>query len=290
MSYGQALTKPAERGARSFRPKVSTTSMLEGVGVLLSFLFIALPIVWLAMTAFKNEGDAFTAKVFFTPTVQNFITIFNEPYRFGPLIINSVIVSLVTVAIGIPIALMAAYAFSRYVFVGSNILMVWVLTTQFIPAVVIAIPFYTLFRGLRLLDTRTALVILNLSAVLPYAIWMLKGFVDTLPTEVEEAALVDGASEFGIIRHITLPLVMPGVIVSAVFSFIMCWNEFLFALIMTSQDAKTLQIGLLSTNSVRGVEWQLMSAGGLIVMVPIFVMSLAIRKHFVQGLTMGAVK
>lgn len=263
---------------------------LEGLGVLLTLIFILAPIVWITLTAFKNQRDAYSLKVFFEPTLQNFQTIFAPPYNFGPLLVNSVVVSLTTIAIAIPIALMASYVFSRYVFKGSDLLLVWVLTTQFIPPVVVAIPFFNLFRNLQLIDTRAALVILNLSIVLPYAIWMIKGFVDALPSEIEEAAMVDGCTEFGILRHVTLPLVLPGVIVAAVFAFITAWNEFLFAFVMTRSEAQTLQVGLLNTTGVRGVQWELMSATGLLVMVPIFVLSLAIRRHFVEGITMGAVK
>lgn len=263
---------------------------LEGLGVFLTVIFILGPIVWITLTAFKNQRDAYSLKIFFEPTLQNFRTIFAPPYNFGPLLINSVVVSLTTIAIAIPIALMASYVFSRYVFKGSDLLLVWVLTTQFIPPVVVAIPFFNLFRNLQLIDTRAALVILNLSIVLPYAIWMIKGFVDALPSEIEEAAMVDGCTEFGILRHVTLPLVLPGVIVAAVFAFITAWNEFLFAFVMTRSEAQTLQVGLLNTTGVRGVQWELMSATGLLVMVPIFLLSLAIRRHFVEGITMGAVK
>jgi multiple sugar transport system permease protein len=254
-------------------------------------VFVLLPIAWMALTAFKQRSDVFTLKVFFTPTLQNFVTIFQPPLSFGPLLLNSVAIAGATILISTPLALMAAYAFSRYYFIGSNVLMIWVLTTQFIPQVVITIPFFNLFRIVGLVDTRTGLVILNLAVALPYAIWMIKGFVDGMPIELEEAALVDGCSEAQMLRRIVLPLVMPGVLVAAVFSFITAWNEFIFALIMTrTEAARTLQVGLMSTVSAEGIRWDWMSATGLIVMVPIFILSLLIRNHFVQGLTMGAVK
>lgn len=288
------LSKTAERVGSRPRVKYPVGRLIgrvvEGTGILLTLFFITAPILWLILTAFKSEKDAYTTKVIFTPTLDNFRAIFSEPLQMQPLVINSVVVSLATIAISIPVAMMAAYVFSRYLFRGSSVLLVWVLTTQFIPPVVVALPFFNLFRRFGLIDTRVALVILNLSIVLPYAIWMIKGFIDALPTEVEEAALVDGATEFTTLRYITFPLIMPGVIVSAAFAFIMSWNEFLFALIMTRSTAKTLQVGLLSTIGVRGVQWEWMSAVGIIVMIPIFLLSLTIRKHFVQGLTMGAVK
>lgn len=260
------------------------------VGYVATLVFILLPILWIALTAFKTEGDAFSLKVLVPPTLGNFRAIFETPLSFGPLLMNSLVVSLATLAIAIPLALMAAYAFSRYTFVGNTGLLIWVLATQFIPPVVVVIPFFNLFRTFGLIDTRLALIIVNLSIAMPYAIWLLKGFIDTLPTEVEEAAMVDGCTEMGILRHVTLPLVVPGLVVATVFCFIQAWNEFLFAFILTRREAVTLQVGLLNTAGVRGVQWNLMSATGLVVMVPIFILSFAIRRYFVQGLTMGAVK
>jgi multiple sugar transport system permease protein len=293
MSYSIEQTAPEVRPVRSGISPLQrrVEAVLENIGLLLTLLFIMLPIAWMALTAFKQRVDVFTLKVFFTPTLQNFVAIFQEPLAFGPLLWNSVVIAGTTVLISTPLALMAAYAFSRYYFIGSNVLMIWVLTTQFIPQVVITIPFFNLFRTIGLVDTRTGLVILNLAVTLPYAIWMIKGFIDSMPIELEEAALVDGCSELQMLRMIVLPLVMPGVLVAAVFSFITAWNEFIFALIMTrTEAARTLQVGLMSTVSAEGIRWEWMSATGLIVMVPIFILSLLIRKHFVQGLTMGAVK
>lgn len=293
MSYSVERVKPVVQPVRTptYRWRKLVESALDTVGLLLTLLFIMTPIAWMALTAFKQRQDVFTRKVFFTPTLQNFVTIFQPPLNFGPLLLNSTIIALATVFISTPIALMAAYAFSRYHFRGSNVLMIWVLTTQFIPQVVVTIPFFNLFRRVGLVDTRTGLIILNLAVALPYAIWMIKGFVDGMPLELEEAALVDGCSESQMLRRIVLPLVMPGVLVAAVFSFITAWNEFFFALIMSrTEAARTLQVGLMSTVSAEGIRWEWMSATGLIVMVPIFILSLAIRKHFIQGLTMGAVK
>ncbi len=264
--------------------------ILRVVALSLMLLFLMFPIVWLMLTAFKIARDAYSTKIIFQPTIENFIAIFSEPNDFGPMVLNSLVVSGLTVLVAIPIATLAAYAFSRFSFKAKNILMVWVLSSQFVPPVVIVLPFFTLFMNLQLLDTRIALVILNLSFVLAFAIWMIKGFIDAMPKEIEQAAVVDGCNQFQVLRHITLPLIMPGVITSAVFCFIQSWNEFLFALIITRKHATTLQVGLMSLDSDRGIIWEQMAAAGIIVMIPIFILSVSIRKYFVQGLTMGAVK
>lgn len=264
--------------------------MLKIAGYFLTIFFLFFPILWLVLTAFKNPKDAYTTKLFFTPTLQNFVHIFTPPKSFAPLVVNSTLVAFFTILIGIPVATMAAYAFSRYQFFGKNSLLVSVLSTQFVPPVVIVLPFFSLFRIMHLIDTRTSLVILNLSFVLPFAIWMIKGFIDGIPREIEQAAAVDGCSPYQVLWHVTLPTIMPGVITSAVFGFIQAWNEFLFALILTQRDATTLTVGLMSLNTERGILWEQMAATSLIIMVPIFILSFSIRRYFIAGLTMGAVK
>jgi multiple sugar transport system permease protein len=264
--------------------------LLNHLASFIILLFITFPIFWMVVTAFKPERYVFTTEIFFPPSLGSFKAIFSDPLQFGPLVLNSLIISSATVLIAVPLAVMAAYVFSRYRIKAGQPLLVWILVTQFLPPVVVVLPFFALFRQLQLTDTRMALIWVDLAIVLPYSIWMIKGFVDALPLEIEEAAYVDGCNEFQVLRHITLPLVAPGVITAAVFSFILAWNEFLFALILTNRFARTLPIGLLSTNTAEGIRWDWMSATGLIIMVPVFVLSLTIRRHFVEGLTMGAVK
>lgn len=253
-------------------------------------VFIFLPIIWLILTSFKISRDAYTTNWFFTPTLNNFKAIFAPPMSFGPLVLNSIIVSFTTACIDVLIGVAAAYAFSRFRFKGKLLLVVWVLSSQFVPPVVIALPFFTVFRRLSLLDTRLGLIVLNLSFTLPFAIWLLRGFIDELPEEIEEAGIIDGCSQVQLMRYVSLPLIMPGIITAFAFCFIQSWNEFMFALIMTRREAVTLTVGLMSLDSEKGILWEQMAAAGLLVMVPIFILSLSIRKYFIEGITMGAVK
>lgn len=167
---------------------------------------------------------------------------------------------------------------------------VTILATQFVPAVVIVLPFFILFRDLGILDTRLALVLVNLSLVMPFAIWMIKSFIDSIPLDSEEAALVDGSSRFQVILNVTLPMALPGVITAGIFCFILAWNEFLFAVIITTNKAVTLPVGLSLFHAEEGVLWHLISAAGIMIMLPMFVLATIIQKHFVQGMTMGAVR
>ncbi len=289
---------------------LSLAKLLETAALLLIIFFIVLPIVWLALTSIKPQEKAYTTDIVFTPTADNFRIIFSDSSvrinagterergevgrNMLPSVLNSVVVSGATILIAIPLATIAAYAFSRYLFLGNRALLIWILTTQFIPAIVVAIPFFTLFRSIEvferpLLGTQLGLIIVNMSIVLPYAIWMIKGFVDALPGEIEEAAYVDGCNDFQVLFFISLPLVRPGILVASVFAFIMSWNEFLFALII-GREMRTMQVALMTTSGARGIMWEQMAAAGLVVMLPIFFLAMFIRKNVVYGLTMGAVK
>ena len=256
----------------------------------LILIFSLFPIFWLALTSFKNMAmstpprSSFRSLSITTGKSSASRTFFQyagaqQPDRRQRCL-----------AIAIPLGLAAAYVFARYHFKAGQALLIAVLVTQFIPPLVTVLPFWTLFKSLGISTSRIALIVVYLSIVMPYAIWMLVGYIDALPIEVEEAASVDGCTELQTLRHITLPLVMPGVITTLIFSFIMCWNEFTFALILTDQHSRTLQIALYSTNGYRGVLWEQMAAAGMLIMVPVFILSFLIRRYFVEGITMGAVK
>jgi multiple sugar transport system permease protein len=262
----------------------------EVFGALAIIFFVMFPLVWMLLGAFKNEIDIYSTKLFFQATLDNFRAVFASPVLLGGRIWISALVSFLTVAITIPLGAAAAYVLSRHRFRGRNTLFLLILITQFVPAVVVAIPFFNLFRAARLIDTPLALVIVYLSFTLPYAIWLLRGFFDALPVEIEEASYIDGCNEFQTLRFVTVPLVLPGILVAAVFTFISAWNEFFFALILTRSEALTLPVAILGISGPRGPMWEQLSAAGMIVMVPILVMSFFIRKYFVEGITVGAVK
>ena len=258
--------------------------------IVIAILVMLVPIAWIFLAAFKNHIDVFQLKILFAPTLENFHSVFEPPYYLGRKLVNSTIVAFATVLIAIPAATMAAYSFSRFRMVGETAMLVVVLATQFVPAVVIILPFFVMFRDLGLLDTRLGLIIVNLAIVMPFAIWMIKGFIDGIPLDTEEAAMIDGSSRLQVIRNIVLPMAAPGLLTAGIFCFIISWNEFLFALILTNKDSVTLPIGLALFKAEEGDLWNLLSAAGIIIMVPMFVLALVIRNYFVQGMTMGAVR
>ena len=264
--------------------------IVQTIVILAAAAVMIVPIIWIFLAAFKAHVDVYQLKIFFNPTLKNFLTVFEAPYSLGGKLFNSTIVAGATVAIAIPVATCAAYSFSRFRLRGELTMLVLILATQFVPAVVIVLPFFVMFRDIGLLDTRVGLIMVNLAIVMPFAVWMIKGFIDGIPTDTEEAALVDGSTRLQVIRNIVLPLAAPGLITSGIFCFIIAWNEFLFALILTNKDAVTLPVGLALFKAEEGDLWNLLSAAGIIIMLPMFVLALIIRNHFVQGMTMGAVR
>jgi multiple sugar transport system permease protein len=258
--------------------------------ILIATFVMLVPIAWIFLAAFKTHVEVYQLKLFFQPTLENFALVFDAPYHLGAKLWNSTIVAFVTVVFAIPIATMAAYSFSRFRLRGETAMLVTILATQFVPAVVIILPFFVMFRDIGLLDTRLGLILVNLAIVMPFAIWMIKGFIDGIPMDTEEAAMVDGSSRLQVIRNIVLPMAAPGLLTAGIFCFIIAWNEFLFALILTNKDAVTLPIGLALFKGEEGDLWNLLSAAGIIIMLPMFVLALIIRKYFVQGMTMGAVR
>jgi len=261
---------------------------LRGIAITLLLLTFVGPIFWIFLTAFKPLREVYTMSLFFEPTLENFRTIMDKPFYLGERLINSVIISAVTVAIGVPCALLAAYSFSRFPFRRKKLIFFSILATQFIPPMVVILPLFLMFRQLDLLDTHIGMIWVNLSIVLPFATWMLKGFVDTIPVEMEEAALVDGASRVRAIWDIVLPVCIPGLFIAGIFCFIFSWNDFLHALILTRRDAVTLPVTLGSFYTEEGERWELMSATGTIILLPMFAISYFIQRHFVHGATSGS--
>jgi multiple sugar transport system permease protein len=272
------------------RQKARFWNGFEVALVLLAALIVLTPILWIGLAAFKTSRDVFQLKFWFTPTFDNFVRIFESPFEIHKKLLNSAIVAAVTVTFAIPLATCAAYSFSRFRLIGERFMLVTILATQFVPAVVIVLPFFLMFRDLGILDTQLALILVDLAIVMPFATWMIKGFIDGIPIDTEEAALVDGSTRMQVIRNIVLPMAAPGIVTAGIFSFIISWNEFLFALILTRRDAVTLPVGLQLFNAEEGVLWHLLSAAGLLIMAPMIILALLVQKHFVQGMTMGAVR
>ena len=279
----------AQRRASTRRRKLALQVLENGV-LLLVAIVILFPIIWMILTSLKPPVDVYRYTIFFTPTLDNFREVFGDRWQIGLKVANSLVVAIGTVVIAIPMAVCAAYAFSRLQFRFKRAMFQWILLTQFIPAVVIVLPFYIMFRNFGMLDTYLALIIVDLAIVLPYAVWTIKGFIDAIPQETEEAALVDGATRLQLLWDVVVPMARPGILTAAIFCFILTWNEFLFALILTRTKVVPLSVGIIGFRMERGDLWELIAATGIIITLPMLFFALAIQRHFTKGMNLGAVR
>jgi len=246
-------------------------------------------------TSFKTNAEYFSYPPVFIPksfALTNYLNAMRlPPDGRGGLqgVRDSLIISAGSMAICVLVGAPAAYAFARFRTGGEN-LSFWVLSTRMFPPVASALPLFLVFRFLHLLDTHLALIIANTIFNLPFVIWLLKGFFEDLPAELEEAAVIDGTTVFGAFRRVALPLVAPGVVVTALFSFIFTWNEFMFALLFTRRDVRTLTIIVPSLVGGHEILWGEIAAVGVVAIIPNVILALMLQRFLVRGLTLGAVK
>jgi multiple sugar transport system permease protein len=257
-------------------------------------LFFLFPLYWLALTSVKTQADQFAVPpVWWTArwTLEYYRGIFSSSMAL--LAWNSVVVVAGSTAVSLVAGTLAAYALSRFRLPWrlNHHLSYWILSTRMFPPIVSIVPLFLILRAMDLVDTRAALVAAYSVFNLPFVVWMMKGFFDELPKELEEAAMVDGDTPFGAFRRVILPLVRPALAATAIFCMIVAWNEFLFALILTQTDgAMTLPVGIANQVTQYEIRWGAMSAAGVLAMTPMFVFALAVQRHLVRGLSFGAVK
>ena len=255
------------------------------------FGVILFPPVILFLTSIKTDIDAlsFPPKWIFDPTLKNYVDILNT----SPLVdyaLNSLMVASLNTLLCLIVGSMAAYGLARFKFKGADNLAFWILSIRMMPPVAAIIPIYILMKNLGLLDTPWCLVITYLTFNLPFVVWMMKGFFEEIPLEIEESALIDGCSDVSVFFRIALPLVAPGLAATAIMVFIFSWNEFLFALILTGTKAVTLPVGIIGYMKETGINWGYMTAGGILALIPVIVFMVLVQKHLVKGLTLGALK
>ncbi|WP_210529972.1 carbohydrate ABC transporter permease [Rubellimicrobium arenae] len=258
----------------------------------LSLLCVA-PIVWTFLTSIKHEADIISPVLHYIPpsvTWENYAKLWTQS-GYPVLVLNSLVVTTLTVAICLLAGTPAAYAVSRTRFRGRRALMLGYLVVRMFPAVLMIVPLFVVMRGLGLLDTRAGLAVAYTSFLLPLFIWMLKGFFDAAPPELEAAARVDGATRGGAMVRIVLPIARNGLLATAVFVGIGAWNEFLFALMLTtSQGSRTWPVGLQLMVGEFQLPWGMLAAGGIISILPVVVLFALVQRAMVTGIAAGAVK
>lgn len=275
------------------RSKRRDKALMDAVTYVLLSLFsliILLPILWMIRFSFTTKFIAYSIPPvwFFKPILDNYRSLFAD-YGFLNFFVNSIVVSVCSTIIAVPVAFLAAYSFNRFR-TGGRSVQFGVLALQMLPPIVLSLPIFMLMKSLNVLNTRGALIASYLSFNLPFLVWMLMGFVEGIPRELEEAGVIDGASRFQCVTRIVFPLAAPGVMASGILSFILCWNEFLFALILMAEKKSTIPIVLAAMQTERGVMLGTLAAATVFAVIPMLVLSIAIQKYLVRGLTFGALK
>lgn len=270
-------------------------SALVSLMLLIMVVFIFFPTFWMLSTSIKPNADAFAMPPKWIPTtvtLENYISQLADRSGFVTYVSNGVFVALTTAMVTILVSVPAAYALTRLRFKGKRWLLIGILASQMFPPVIIIIALYSLYRDLGLLDTYFGLIVSFTSFSLPFSIWIMAGFVETIPQEIEDAAQVDGCTRLQVLWQIVLPLILPGLVAVGLFSFLNAWNNLIFALSLTSnQDMRTIPPGFLLTYVGEfQYKWADMFAGAVIVTLPTVILFIGLQRFLVKGLTAGAVK
>jgi multiple sugar transport system permease protein len=260
------------------------------------------PVLWIIMTAFKSNADALAvpAKFFFTPTLDNFVEVFSraafagaqaQDTGFKLYFFNSIFIAGTSVILALMIGTLAAFGFSRYPLRGNDTYLFIILTTRMLPAIVVIIPIFLMFRVTGLAGTYIGIILLYTAFNLPFTIWMMKSFFDELSLDVEDAARLDGSSDTRVFFKICLPQVIAGLAATAVFGLILTWNEFLFSLLLSGVETRTVPVAMAQTiGGDIGVRWGLLAAIETLFLIPVIIVTFALQNHLLRGVTFGTIK
>lgn len=270
--------------ARSNPALRKTFLFLLGLLVLIPFLF---PFIWMLLGSFKEEVDfmAYPPVWIFKPTLENYRNVFVEN-DFGTFAINSTIVAALTTFFGLLFGIPGAYAVARYKRTGFALL---VLAARMAPGVAFLLPWFVLFVQLKLINTYFALVTTHLIFTLPLVLWMMIGFIEAIPREIEQSAMVDGCTVWGSLFRVVIPLTVPGIAASGILCFIFSWNNFLFSVVLAGESTETLPVAVFNFIGYQSISWGPLSAAASIITLPVLILALMVQKYIVQGLAAGGI-
>ncbi len=311
------------------KPHARLARNIRAIVVILLALFLLLPVFVMAQTAFKSRSDVVSVppKFIFEPTLEGFVFLLTDravvsktrmpefqaaaeagelglferialrngqeitgPSNYVFRLRNSLIIAGLSTVSSVTLALFAAYAFSRFDVLVKGDLLFFILSTRMLPAVVVTIPLFLMYRGLKIHDTHFGMILLYTVFNLSLAVWLLKGFIDEIPREYEEAAMVDGYSRLQAFFKLVIPQALTGIAATAVFCLIFAWNEYAFALMLTSDTARTAPPSIVSNLGRGGIEWSAIAAGALGFLIPVVIVTFALRRYLLRGVTFGAIR
>jgi multiple sugar transport system permease protein len=297
---------------------------IAGAIVVLYALASVIPLAWIIMTSFKSPPDSisYPPKIVFTPSLEGYCNLFTTrtrqtpeyiralgeptsicdtvtrgrnmviagPSNYWPRFQNSMIIAFSSTFLAVSLGTLAAYGFSRFRIPLADDLLFFILSTRMMPPIAVAIPIYLMYRELNLSDTAVGMILLYTAVNVSLAVWLLKGFIDEIPREYEEAAMIDGYTRLQAFRKVVLPQAVTGIAATAIFCLIFAWNEYAFAVLLTSGEAQTAPPFIPTIIGEGGMDWPAVAAGTTIFLIPILVFTILLRKHLLRGITFGAVR
>ena len=312
-THAHSVVEPSQR-----------TKLVAGIIVVVYALLSMIPLLWIFATGFKTPPDsiAYPPKLVFTPTLEGYVNVFTTrsrqspeymaslppaetwydelvrsrnmviagPSKFGERFLNSVVVGFGSTFLSVFLGVLAAYAFSRFRVPLKDDLLFFILSTRFMPPIAVAIPIFLMYRTLGLSDTWLGLILLYTAVNISLAVWLLKGFIDEIPREYEEAAMIDGYSRLQAFVKVVLPQAATGIAATAIFCLIFAWNEYAFAVLLTSGNAQTAPPFIPTIIGEGGLDWPAVAAGTTLFLLPILVFTVLLRQHLLRGITFGAVR
>jgi multiple sugar transport system permease protein len=273
------------------RSRLKRILMIE-IPILVIVAFAIGPYLWMVVTSIRPDADLSKFPLSYVPsalTLDHYETLLAHT-SFLQNLFNSLVVAVGAVIVGLTASIPAAYAFSRFRFRGRRLLMTQFLVINMFPVVLLIIPLFVLMRALGLLDSFVGIIAGHSTFAIPFAVWMLTSYLNAIPRDIDEAAVIDGASRLQTIRLVLLPLVMPGVLTTAIYIFVTSWNEYLFAMMLSGDHVRTVTVALQLFVGEFTVQWGLLTAGGTLVALPVTILFLIVQRRLVSGLTTGAVK
>ena len=253
--------------------------------------FTLLPVTWLFMLSIKSKGETFTKppKWFFDPTINNYTKLWDNDL-FKDTFFNSIFITLISIVLSVTIALFAAYALKRYQIRFKTAFMQWLLLAYMLPEFLFVLPMFAIYQTIGIYDTYLGMAIIYQVHVLPFSIWMLRSFLEEIPKEIDDAAVIDGCSPLQAIYKIYLPLIIPGIVATAILNGIWVWNELAIALGLTFFDSQPITVGVASFRGYASIDWGGMTGSAIVSMIPMILFAAFAQKHIVKGLTLGSVK
>jgi len=253
-------------------------------------IIVMFPFVWMIQLSLRPADDALGYALLFTPTFEHYINLWSGDSGFSDSFMNSVISSVFSTVFSLLLGVPAAYSLSRWNFTRKKHVRMWVLATRMAPPIAFTIPFFLAYRYLGLVDTLLGLSLIYVTFNLALVIWLMTNFFDAVPTDIEDAAYIDGATVWQAFFRVTLPLSGPGLAATTVLCFLFSWNDFFFALILTKTEAMTAPVAIVNFMQYFGWEWGKITAGGVMVMLPVVLLSIFVRKYLISGILGGSLK